>query len=211
VRGLLVIASLLASGVAQARGGTLALVNISPGGANADFVIDAGATLKSSVGGWATQPSIADFLAGRSSPGTLPTGEVGQNLSRLVNRARDRQASTKDLAELGRLLGVDYLLLLSVGHRGFAARLYSVPRQSYAPSGLEAKTRDLALLRAYLRQQARPADPHPAASGGKWSWRRNWKRYVIFGAAVAVASVTLGFALSQRNEASGDLRIRVSR
>jgi hypothetical protein len=209
VRALLVIASLLASGVAQARGGTLALVNIGAGGAGSDFVISAAETITSLVGGWATQPSIAAYLAGRSS--SLPTGEIGQSLSRLVERARGRQASMKDLAELGRLLGVDYLLLLSVGHPGFAARLFSVARQSYSPAGLEAKTRDLSLLRTYLRQQVRPADPEPSSKGGKWSWKRNWKRYLIFGAAIAVASVTLGFSLSQRNETSGDLRIRVSR
>jgi hypothetical protein len=190
---------------ASARSGTIAIVNIGKGGA--EVVLEAGEALGPYVGGWARHAPIAGFLAGQASPGALPAGAVGRDLTGLVGRLRGGQASGKDLSDLARLLGVDYLLLLRVGATHYTARLYSVGRQAYAPGSLEARRRDVALLRQHLQQQTgatSPAESKPAP-------RRRWVKWVLWGGAAVLAGVTIGLALSQRDETSGDLRIRVTR
>ena len=187
---------------ALGREGTLALVNLSSERGH-QVVERANVALGTLVGGWARQPSIAGFLAGRPNPGALPVGDVGKDLTMLVERLRARQASSGEIAALGRLLGVDYLVLLRVSATGYAARLFSVQRASYAPGApLEVKGSDVDLLRGYLHDQTRP----PAKS--KRSWRSRWW---IWGIVAAVAGVTIGLAVSQKDDSKGDLRIGISR
>jgi hypothetical protein len=197
---LLLVALLPSS--AMARSGSLALVNLVPG---QGFEVTAAARVAMAplVGGWARHESIAAFLDGRPNPGALPSGEVGRELAALVERVRSRQTYHRDVADLGRLLGVDYLLLLKVRGTGMSARLYSVPRAAYAPQGLEVSGHDVALLKAYVRDQTR----EPATQAKTSSKRRWW----ILGAAIALGGLTLGLSLAAKNETSGDLRVRVTR
>ena len=181
------------------------MVNLGQGGA--DVVQQAGDALKAYVGGWARHAPVASFLAGQAGPASLPAGAVGRDLTLLVDRLREGRASGKDLFDLARLLSVDYLLLLRVSATHYTARLYSAGRQSYSPGSLEAPRRDVAMLRHYLRQQTgatSPSEPKPAP-------RPRWVKWVLWGGAAVLAGLTLGLALSQRDETSGDLRIRVTR
>jgi len=187
----------------QGKQGTLALVNTTSGGGGFEVAERAAEALKSYVGGWARQPPIAAYLAGRPNPGPLPAGDVGRELTSLVERLRLRQAQGRDLSDLGRLLGVDYLLLLHLKPSGYAARLFSIHRQAYSPQGLEAKGHDMGLLREYLREQTRIPKEAPK--------KRSWARYWIWGAAAVLGAVTLGLALSAKDDTKGDLRIRVTR
>jgi hypothetical protein len=199
------VATLLLPATASAHQGTLALVNVGRGGA--EVVLQAGEALKPYIGGWARQASIAAFLAGQASPGALPTGDVGRDLTLFVDRLRNRQASSMDLSDLARLLNVDYLLLLRVGATHCTARLFSLGRQAYAPVSFEASRHDVGALRQYVQRQTGAASP-PVE---KPAPRRRWVKWVLWGGAAALGGLTLGLALSQRNDTSGDLRIRVTR
>ena len=155
------------------------------------------------VGGWARQPGIAAYLAGRPNPGALPVGDTGKDLARLGDRLRaPGRPRSGDLSALGRLLGVDYLLLLKVKPEQLSARLFSVRRGSYAPQGFEGKPADSQTLLEYVKAQTGKPAPKKKISRTKW---------IIWGVAAALAAVTIGLALAAAEETSGDLRIRVSR
>ncbi len=155
------------------------------------------------VGGWARQPGIAAYLTGRPNPGALPVGDTGKDLVRLGDRVRGPgQPSTRDLAALGRILGVDYLLLLKVKPKQLSARLFSVRRGSYAPQGFEGKPADSLVLRQYVEAQTRKPAGKKKTSKTKW---------IIWGVAAALAAVTIGLAVAASEDTSGDLRIKVHR
>ena len=155
------------------------------------------------MGGWARQPGIAAYLTGRPNPGALPVGDTGKDLARLGDRLRSSgRPSPRDLSALGRLLGVDYLLLLKVKPKHLSARLFSVRRGTYAPQGFEGKPSDSDTLLAYVKAQTRKPAQKKKISRTKW---------IIWGVAAALAAVTIGLALAAQEETSGDLRIRVSR
>ncbi len=189
-------------GTALGRPGALALVNL--GRAGWERAVEAQGHLKPLIGAWARDPGIAAYLAGRPNPGALPGGETGQELVRRVDSLRAAQRpAEEDLSALGRLLGVDYLLLLQVRARTVSARLYSVPRGRYAPRGFEADTGQLATVAAYVRDQAQGGAPAPRKSPTRW-----W----IWAIAAGVGALTLGLALGlQGDDPSGELRIRASR
>jgi hypothetical protein len=154
------------------------------------------------VGGWAKQPGIAALLAGRPSPGPVPTGDTGRDLVQQVQQIRStRTPDPTKLAALGRLLGVDYLLLLQVKPSTLSARLFSVRLGSYAPQGFEGKSGDTANLKAYVLHQTR-------AQPGKEKTRTRWWIWAIAG---VLAAVTVGLSLGLTDSDSGDLRIRVHR
>jgi len=185
---------------AAARPGTLAVVNIGPAGD--EVAARCARAVSAQIGTWARQPGVEAYLLGRPSPGALPVGDAGRDLVRLVERARTERAATRsELGDLGRVLGVDYLLLIRVRASTFVARLFSVHRQSYAPSTLEAPLGEVERLRGYVREALVAGEPR---KGTRWRW---W----VWGIAAALAAVTVGLALSGRDETSGDLRIRVSR
>jgi hypothetical protein len=194
---------LLLSGRAEAREGTLAVVALGTGAGNAhEVVLRLADALKDSLGGLARQASVTAYLVGQPNAGALPAGDAGQEITVLVDRVRGRQASSGEIASLGRLLGVDYLLLVTVRGRGYACRLFSVHRLTYAPETLESSLGDPGTVRDYLRAQTRPARPTA----------RSWlKRWWVAGLVAVVGGVTLGLALANRDQSSGDLRIRVSR
>jgi hypothetical protein len=186
------------------RRGTLAVVNLTPQGAGHEIAGRARETLAPHLGGWAREQGIAAYLEGRPHSARLPSGETGRELGLLCERLRAGQALQKDLSDLGRLLGVDYLLLVRVRGRTLAARLFSVGRGSYAPQGYEAPADDLGRLRDYVREQTR-APARPAKSGSRWG------RWWIWALAAGVGALTVGLALGAKSDESGDLRIRVSR
>jgi hypothetical protein len=197
-----------------ARRGTLAVVNLTPRAAGSDVVEGVRAELAAHAGGWAREQSVAALLAGRA-PGPAP-GQTGQELAALVERLRAgaqegaagrRNSSGKDLADLGRLLGVDYLLLVRVRGRSLTARLYSVSRAQYSPHSLEAGAHEPARLRSYLRQELHGAGAQPRRRPSKPAWSRWW----VWALAVGLGGLTIGLALSTRAGDSGDLRIRISR
>jgi len=201
-RSALWIVLLLVPNRAAAREGTLAVVALGTGTGH-EVVLRLADGLKDSLGGLARQPAVTAYLAGQPNPGALPAGDAGREITVLVDRVRGRQASSGELASLGRLLGVDYLLLVTVRGRGYTSRLFSVHRLSYAPETLESSLGDPAPLRTYLRVQTRPA-PRPTAK----AWLKRWW---VAGLVAVVGGVTLGLALANRDQSSGDLRVRVSR
>jgi hypothetical protein len=184
---------------AHARRGTLAVVNI--GNAGHEVAERAIGALRPHLGGWARQVGIEAYLAGRPHPGSLPVGDTGKDLVRLVERVRTRSASRGDLQDLGRLLGVDYLLLIRVRASTYVARLFSVHQGSYAPGQLEARLTEEGRLQQYVKAQA---------TRGK-VFKTSRYRWWVWGIAAAIAAVTIGLALAGRDERSGDLRVRVSR
>jgi hypothetical protein len=185
---------------ALAERGVLAPVNIGTQGW--DVAQKAARELGDLVGGWARQAGISAFLAGRPSPGSLPAGDTGEDLVRQVEHIRTtRSPDTGKLAALGRLLGVDYLLLLQIRPATLSARLFSVRLGAYAPQGFEGKPKDTARLKAYVLAQTR-------ASGGEKKTRVRWWIWAIAG---VVAAVTVGLALGLSDSNSGDLRIQVHR
>jgi hypothetical protein len=206
---------------ALAREATLAVVNIgAPSGASLSG--RAATTLQDSLGGLARHPGVAAYLAGSGASGEgsrgaakagegsrgaakasgLPAGEAGKEIAALVERARTRSAAPGELGSLGRLLGVDYLLLVLVRGHGYSARLFSVHRLAYSPDTLESSVGDTTELRPYLRQQTRPA---------KSSVKSFLRRWWIVGLIAVVSGVTLGVALGTRSSDTGDLRIRATR
>jgi hypothetical protein len=192
----------------EARGG-LAVVNIGSS-SGAPVAIEAGRVLKAQIGGWARQPELAAHLAGAplpgaSSPTPTPTGEAVQDITRLLARVRSERApSGATLASLGQLLGVDYLLCVTAGGKGFEARLFSVHRQTFAPQGFEAPVEEAPRLVAFVRDQTKPP-PAPAR-------RTSVSRWVILGIAAALGAVALGLAISSsKAEGTGDLKVRITR
>jgi len=186
----------------EERKGTLALVNIGSSG-GWESVRQASEAFGAMIGGWARQPGIAAYLWWRPSPGALPVGDTGRDLVRLVEQVRSSSTpSTSDLGELGRLLGVDYLLLLKVKTRTVSARLFSVLRQQYAPRGFEAPAANLDQIKAYVMDQTRHKQEKSKLVTRWWIWA----------IAAGVAALTLGLALgTQSDDGSGDLRIRVNK
>ena len=195
--------ALLVPGPALAGKGNLAVVNLELRGWEVARRVTR--QMEHLVGGWARDPGIAKYLAGRPNPGVLPVGDTGKDLSRLVDRVRSGgRPSTADLGSLGRLLGVDYLLLLKVKAETLSARLFSVRGGTYAPQGFEAKQADGKSLLAYVEAQThkKKVAKKKKISTTKW---------IIWGVAAALAAVTIGLALSSTDDTSGDLRIRVHR
>ncbi len=186
------------------RRGTLAVVNLTPQGAGSELARRAREALAAHLGGWAREEGIAATLEGRSHPTALPSGETGRELGLLCGRLRSGQAGQRDLEALGRLLGVDYLLVLRVRGQSLSARLFSVGRGSYAPQGYEAAAGDVARLRAYVAEQTRTSGA-PAKPGSRWG------RWWIWALAAGVAALTVGLTLGAKSDEQGDLRIRVSR
>ena len=192
---------LLFPATALAGKGNLAVVNLDSRGWE---VAEQGAKkMDHLVGGWARQPGIAAYLSGRPNPGALPVGDTGKDMVRLGDRIRGPgRPAVRDLSALGRLLGVDYLLLLKVKPQHLSARLFSVRRGTYAPQGFEGKPTDSGTLLDYVKAQTRKPEPKKKISKTKW---------IIWGVAAALAAVTIGLAVAASEETSGDLRIRVSR
>jgi len=189
-----------------ARGGTLAVVNLRRDGSGHELTERAARQLRRFVGGWARQPGISALLGGRPNPGALPVGITGQDLVKLVDRVRaGRRPAVNDLAELGKLLGVDYLLLLAVKDKpaSFTARLFSTHGRSFAPQELRGRADQLQLLRPYVQDQTRPPPERKGLLAGKSWW--------IWAIAAGLAAVTIGLAVSASDDSAGDLRIRVSR
>jgi hypothetical protein len=147
---------------------------------------------------------VAAYLAGRPSPGGLPSGRQGIELSRLVDGLRGAsRPGREDLVALGRLLGVDYLLVLRVGKGALSARLFSVHRGQFAPRGYEAAGHRVEPLRDYVVAQVR--GPHRAPPG---RWKRRW--WIWAGVAV-LTGVAITLALTADDEPSADLQIQVRR
>jgi len=181
-------------------GGSLAVVNLEATGH--EVVERAVRELGALVGGWSQQPGVGALLTGRPGPGSLPAGQTGKDLLRLVVRLRsDRTATGTDIAALGRLLGVDYLLLIRVRESTIAAQLYSVHRGRYAPNAFAGKVTEVARLRDYVREQTAQRAPAKRASTRWWIWA----------IAAGLAALTIGLAVSGRDDSVGDLRVRVSR
>jgi hypothetical protein len=200
---LVVLGPGLARGAAPERRGTLAVVNLTPQGAGQEVARRAREALSPHLGGWAREPGIAAFLEGGHHPTALPSGETGRELALLHERLRAGKALARDLADLGRLLGVDYLLLLRVRGRTLSAHLFSVGRASYAPQSYEAGVDDVERLRAYVAHQTRAPATAPR-SGSRWG------RWWIWALAAGVGALTVGLALGAKSDEKGDLRIRVS-
>ena len=135
---------------------------------------------------------------------TQVLGEPIVDLGLLLQRIRSGgRAAGADLWKLGRLLGVDYLLLLKVRRSGMRAHLYSVTRQRYSPDELVSGDQRVERLAGYIAAQVRskPKKKPPA-------WRRRWWVWLI---AAGLGAVTIGLALSASDDTKGALRIRVSR
>lgn len=199
----LTLAVLLVAQPALARTGTLAVVNADQ--ARHEVVQQVTRSLERYLGGWARQPGVDAFLAGRNNPGALPAGQTGEDLVRLVEQVRSRRIPGRaEMTGLGRLLGVDYLLLVRVEATSLTGRLYSVRRQRYAPVDPFVGQADRpAPLRDYVLRQTRAAGKKTAAKRTRW-----W----LWIAAAGLAALTIGLAVSAGgDETSGDLRIRVSR
>lgn len=183
--------------------GSLALVNTAKSGGH-ELALRAGQALRDHVGGWARQPGINAFLAGRPNPGPLPVGDTGKDLVRLVERVRSSpRTSSKDLSALGKLLGVDYLLLLRAQSSGFRAHLFSVRRQAFAPQGFTGTKEQIDRLTTYVLDQTGEKQPAPKRLLGKRWW--------IWAIAAGLAAVTIGLAVSASDDTKGDLRIQVKR
>jgi hypothetical protein len=106
--------------------------------------------------GWAEQPGIADNLVGKPNPAVLPADEVGKQLPVLLQKLRmGGRPSSSTLWQLGRLVGVDYLLLVKVRGKKLSARLFSVNRQRFAPQGFDREGHDAKQLLAYIADQTR--------------------------------------------------------
>jgi hypothetical protein len=181
--------------------GKLAVVNA--GHRHHETVEQAGRVLARHVGGWSGQPGISDFLAGKPNPGALPVGQTGKDLVRLVERVRtERVASRRDLTDLGRLLGVDYLLLMRVGRSTFVARLYSVRRARYSPHRLEARNAEVSRLEPWVLEET---------GAGQKTSKKTYSKWWIWAVAGGLAALTIGLALGTGSDTEGDLRIRVSR
>ncbi len=191
---------------------TLAVMNLARSGLEGWQMVERTRQAFSSwVGGWARQPGIGDHLVGKPQPRVLPSNESGQDLAELLQKLRSRGTpSTSALWQLGRLLGVDYLLVLKVGKRKVSARLFSVHRQRWAPQGYEGADHAVAPLKRYVLAQAGATRQRRRGKNGASGsfWAKKWWVWAIAG---ALAAVTLGFALSDNDESAGTLRIRVTR
>ncbi|MCK5795624.1 MAG: hypothetical protein KAI47_00460, partial [Deltaproteobacteria bacterium] len=194
---------------AAALRGTLAVVNLGrPGARGWRMAAQIRQAFSAWSGGWARQPGIADHLEGKPQPEVLPSNESGRDLGEVLEKVREGgRPSTSPLWKLGRLLGVDYLLVVKVRTRGVSARLFSVHKQRWAPQGYEHTGHETAPLRAYvLDQVGRRASP--GSKTKRAFWHKKWWVWVIGG---ALAAVTLGFALSNTDTSKGTLHITVSR
>lgn len=194
-------------GVAHARRGTLALINLGKE-EGVEATREAHEALKQHVGGWARQPGIADFMAGAPlKPDALPKGAAGEDLERLVLAVREATGAPDngDLGNLGQLLGVDYLLLVKVKGERLSARLFSVPGRSFGPRGFEDKVGATARLKAYVLDQS---GQKAEAEKEKGLFGKRWWIWAVAG-AVAVTGVVLIFTLP--DDTAGDLKIRVTR
>lgn len=201
---------LLAPCAAQARKGTLALLNLDTAEPGIKATRQASAELKAHVGGWARQEGIAEFLAGAPlKPDALPEGAAGEDLERLVLlvRGADGPPDKGDLGNLGQLLGVDYLLLIKVKGERLTAQLFSVPGRTYGPRGFDEKLGEgvSERLKAYVLDQS---GQKAAAELKKGLLGKRWWIWAVAG-AVAVAGVVLLFTLPEDD--TGDLKIRVTR
>lgn len=188
--------------------GSLAVVNLGRRGAFGWLRVRAAhEALASFSGGWAKTPSVAASLAGDPAAGVLPNADVGRLLNQLLERLRrPGRPSIGDLFRLGRLLGVDYLLLMRVrggatSSASISARIFSVHRQEYAPQGFEREDDRIAGLKSYVKHQI-------GGRKGKGTIRERWWVWAIAG---AVAAVTLVLSALNENDQEGTLKIRVKR
>jgi hypothetical protein len=190
---------------------TLAVLNLDrPGLQGWQVAEKARVELSSWAGGWARQPGIADHLVGKPQPRVLPSNESGQDLAELLQKLRTQGTpSSSSLWQIGRLLGVDYLLVLKVRKSRVSARLFSVHRQRWAPQGYERAGHQVAPLKRYVLAQAgvKRGKRRGKKASGSW-WARKWWVWAVAG---ALAAVTIGFALSDSDDSAGTLRIRVKR
>ena len=199
----------LLPGTAAARKGSLAVVNLKTR-AGAEVVHKAAQDLADHVGGWARQPKIAAYLAGKPlEKSSLPDGATGEDLERLILAIRESEGAldTGDLGNLGQLLGVDYLLLVKVKAKEerLTARLFSVHKRQFGPKGFEAKLDETARLKAFVLDQS---GQKAAAGQKKGFFGKRWWIWAIAG-AVAAAGLVLVFTLP--DDSVGDLKIRVTR
>jgi len=202
--GLLVTLGGVAVAQAESKG-TLAVVNAGRSGW--EVAQRAAEQLNRHAGGWARHAPVAAVLAGKPHAGGLPRGHVGRELAAALQRVRQgRRLSPADLFELGRLLAVDYLVVLRVHERTLSARLFSVHRRGFSPQGFEARDHSVTQLSGYVRAQVR--DASSAAPPKRQSWLRRWW---FWATAAGVAALTIGLAATSGDERSGDLRIRVVR
>ena len=194
-------------GAAQARKGTLALINLGKE-EGIEATRQAGETLKVHVGGWARQQGIADYLAGAPlKKDALPEGATGEDLERLILAVREATGTPDigDLGNLGQLLGVDYLLLIKVDKERLKAQLFSVPGRKFGPRGFDDKVGANERLKAYVLDQS---GQKAEAEMKKGLFGKRWWIWAVAG-AVAVAGVVLIFTLP--DDTTGDLKIRVTR
>lgn len=193
----------LTPALAQTRKGSLAVVNLKEA-SHTEAALEAQKTLAAFEGGWAREPGLSRFLAGLK-PESLPAGDTGEELVRLVGRIRaGGQPVLEDLGRLGQLLAVDYLVLVKVkDDKGetVSARLFSVAKGQYAPQGFEAERAKLDGLRDYVLHQTGLGD-------GDGKKKTRWWIWAIAG-ALAVAGLVL--ALTLKDDSTGDLTVRVTR
>lgn len=186
--------------------GKIAIVDLSRhrSSLSRDFSDRASLKLKAYLGAWAKQPGVEDHLLNRDRRRILPEGELGQNLSpRLKDLRYGGRLSTSKLWELGRLLAVDYLLLLKFRDQNVSARLFSIHRQVYAPQGFEGALSDVDKLKAYLLDQTKEKPKEVKSE----SWTKKWWVWAIIGSATAISA---GFALAaQKDDSSGRLTIEI--
>jgi hypothetical protein len=168
---------------------------------------DLAAELKSWIGGWAEAVPIADALLGPVQPESLPKGMVGDELRQLIPwLRRSTEMQPGDVRRLGKLLGVDYVLVIGVDGERLNARLFSVRQGKFSPQAHVATLEQRGTLQRYVRTQLAPQREEKSA------WASFKKRWWIWAAAAGLAAVTIGVALgTDSGDRSGALRVRVYR
>lgn len=188
---------------------SLALLNLTP--QRWQIALSVETELAGWIDGWAREPAVAAALLGKPAPSSLPAGKVATKLERLLQTLRqDGPLEQKALAELGQLLGVDYILALKVPAAGLAAHLYSVRRRALAPQRFRSEHRKPSDLRRYILLQVAA----PVAEEGPWHagiWKRFKKRWWVWALVAGLGAVTLGVALGTNQGDSGTLKVHIHR
>ncbi|MCA9663995.1 MAG: hypothetical protein KC503_00360 [Myxococcales bacterium] len=154
----------------------------------------------------ASQPAASQPAASQAAASQPAASEpaVPADIARAVARLRAAKGlSGEHLFELGRALGVDYLLLIKPARdkasSSAAARLYSVHRLRFAPQGYEGP-RDAQALARYVQIQVRGRPQ-------KKKWYKKWWVWAV-GAGLAALSVSI---IVIANSRSDQLTVRVTR
>jgi len=188
---------------------SLALVNLTP--QRWQVAQGVAKELGDWVDGWAREPVVAAALMGKPAAASLPSGQVVTKLGRLLATLRQQGAlDQKALGELGKLLGVDYVLVLKIPAGGLAAHLFSVRRRALAPERFRSEHRRGSALRQYVVSQVAA----PVTTSGPWHsgiWQRFKKRWWVWAIVAGLGAVTLGVALGTGQGDSGTLNVHIHR